>query len=100
MDLTPEKVKPFLDADQWALYRLIWDRFVASQMTSAVFQQTTAEIEANEGLFTATGTVPVFQGFMALYVEGVDDQENGDQEKGLPALSEGEILTLLGLTPK
>ncbi len=100
MDLTPEKVKVFLDADQWALYKLIWDRFVASQMASALFQQTTIEIQANESLFTATGTVPVFQGFMALYVEGLDDQENGELEKRLPALSEGEVLILLGLTPK
>ncbi|RPJ09740.1 MAG: type I DNA topoisomerase [Deltaproteobacteria bacterium] len=100
MDLTPEKVKRYLEDEQWALYKLIWDRFVASQMTSAVYHQTTVEIQAGEGLFTAVGTVPVFQGFMALYVEGVDDQDNGDQEKGLPALSEGEILALLGLASK
>jgi DNA topoisomerase-1 len=100
MDLEPEKVKGQLDKDQWALYKLIWDRFVASQMSSAVFLQTTVEIKANEGIFTAVGTVPVFQGFMALYVEGVDNSENGDQEKKIPALSEGEILELLGLTPR
>jgi len=100
MDLEPEKVKGQLDKDQWALYKLIWDRFVASQMSSAVFLQTTVEIKANEAIFTAVGTVPIFQGFMALYVEGVDNSENGDQEKKLPALSEGEILELLGLTPR
>jgi DNA topoisomerase-1 len=98
--LTPEKVKGYLDQDQWALYKLIWDRFVASQMTSALYHQTTVEIRAGEGLFTAVGTVPVFQGFMALYVEGVDDAENADQEKGLPSLSEGEALMLLSLTSK
>jgi DNA topoisomerase-1 len=69
-------------------------------MASAVFDQTTVEIKADEAIFTAVGTVPTFQGFMALYVEGVDNSENGDQEKGLPALSEGEILELLGLTPR
>jgi DNA topoisomerase-1 len=100
MALTPEKVKGFLEKDQWALYKLIWDRFVASQMSSAVFQQTTVEIQAGECIFTAVGTVPVFQGFLALYNEGKDDSENGDQEKILPALSEGEVLTLLGLTPR
>jgi DNA topoisomerase-1 len=100
MDLTPEKVRAYLDNDQWALYKLIWDRFVASQMTSAVYHQTTVEIQAGEGIFTAVGTVPVFQGFMALYVEGVDDAENGDQERGLPPLSEGEALLLLGLTAR
>ena len=100
MDLDPDKVQPYLDKDQWALYKLIWDRFVASQMTSAVFLQTTAEIQAGEGLFTASGSVPVFQGFMTIYVEGVDNRENGQENGKLPPLSEGEVLDLLGLTPK
>ena len=100
MDLDPDKVQAYLDKDQWALYKLIWDRFVASQMTSAVFLQTTAEIQAGEGLFTASGSVPVFQGFMTIYVEGVDNRENGEEDGKLPALSEGEVLDLLGLTPK
>jgi DNA topoisomerase I len=100
IDFEPEKVKPYLEKDQWALYKLIWDRFVASQMPSARFLQTTAEIKADDALFTAVGTVPVFQGFMALYVEGEDNQENGNGEKKLPPLSEGEILELLSLTPK
>ena len=100
MDLEPDKVKDYLDKDQWALYRLIWDRFIASQMPSATFLQTTAEIKADDAIFTAVGTVPVFQGFMALYVEGEDNQENGNGEKKLPPLSEGEVLELLGLTPK
>ena len=100
MDLTPDRVKGYLDKDQWALYKLIWDRFVASQMASAVFHQTTVEIQAGEALFTSVGTVPLFQGFMALYVEGVDDKENGDQEMRLPALSEGELLIFIGLAPR
>ena len=100
IEFEPEKVKAYLDKDQRALYKLIWDRFVASQMPSAVFLQTTAEIKADDALFTAVGTVPVFQGFMALYVEGEDNQENGNGEKKLPSLSEGEILELLGLTSK
>ncbi len=113
-DLEPDKIKEHLDKDQWALYKLIWDRFVASQMASAVFQQTTIEIKAGDAIFTAVGTVPTFQGFMALYVEGEDNSvpaarqglsadkqdENGDQAKKLPALSEGEVLELLGLTPR
>jgi DNA topoisomerase-1 len=100
IDLDPEKVKTYLEKDQWALYKLIWDRFVASQMASAVFLQTTVEIKADDAIFTAMGTVPIFQGFMALYVEGEDNRENGDQEKTLPALSEGEVLELLRLIPK
>jgi DNA topoisomerase-1 len=100
IDFEPDKVKSYLDKDQWALYKLIWDRFVASQMVSANFLQTTVEIKADDAIFTAVGTVPVFQGFMALYVEGEDNQENGNGEKKLPSLSEGEVLELLHLTPK
>jgi DNA topoisomerase-1 len=100
IDLEPDKVKSYLDKDQWALYKLVWDRFVASQMPSALFLQTTVEIKADDALFTAVGTIPVFQGFMALYVEGEDNRDNGNGEKKLPSLSEGEVLELLGLTPK
>jgi len=100
IDLEPDQVKAYLDKDQGALYKLIWDRFVASQMPSAIFLQTTVEIKADDAIFSAVGTVPVFQGFMALYVEGEDNQENGNGEKKLPSLSEGEVLELLGLTPK
>jgi DNA topoisomerase-1 len=100
MELEPEKIQSHLDKDHRALYKLIWDRFVASQMASALFLQTTIEIEAGEGIFNAAGSVPLFMGFMALYVEGEDNHENGDGESKLPALKEGEILELLGLTPR
>ncbi len=100
IEMEPEKVKSYLDKDQEALYKLIWDRFVASQMPSADFLQTTVEIKADDGVFTAVGTVPVFQGFMALYMEGEDNQENGNGEKKLPPLTEGEALELLALTPR
>jgi DNA topoisomerase-1 len=106
IDLEPEKLKDRLEKDDWALYKLVWDRFVSSQMVSAVFQQTSVEIKADEGLFTAVGTTPTFQGFMTLYVEGEDNRLSGDkeeredQERTLPPLSEGEALDLLSLTPK
>jgi DNA topoisomerase-1 len=105
IDLDPDKMKSILDKDQWALYKLIWDRFVASQMASAVFLQTTVEIKASEGIFTVAGSVPVFPGFMALYVESEDNQisagkQSEEEEKKLPRLSEGEVLELLGLTPR
>ena len=100
MEMDPEKAKAYLDKDQTALYRLIWDRFVASQMASAVFLQTTLEIQAGEGMFNAVGTVPIFQGFMSLYTEAEDNHENGEQESKLPPLSEGETLALINLTPK
>jgi len=101
IDLEPEKVKDLLDKDHWALYKLIWDRFIASQMASAIFQQTTVEIKAADAIFNAVGTVPIFQGFMTLYVEGEDKQdEDGDQEKKLPVLSEGDVLELINLIPR
>jgi DNA topoisomerase-1 len=100
IEMEPDQVKSYLDKDQWALYKLIWDRFVASQMPSADFLQTTVEIRADDAVFTAVGTVPVFTGFMALYMEGEDNQENGNGEKKLPPLTEGENLDLLALTPR
>ncbi|MDO9350843.1 MAG: type I DNA topoisomerase, partial [Deltaproteobacteria bacterium] len=105
IDLDPDQMKSILDKDQWALYKLIWDRFVASQMASAVFLQTTVEIKASEGIFTAAGSVPVFLGFMALYVESEDNhisaaKQSEEEEKKLPRLSEGEVLESLGLTPR
>ncbi len=105
IDLDPDQMKSILDKDQWALYKLIWDRFVASQMASAVFLQTTVEIKASEGIFTVAGSVPVFPGFMALYVESEDNhisaaKQSEEEEKKLPRLSEGEALELLGLNPR
>jgi len=106
IDFDPEKVKGYLDRDESALYKLIWDRFVASQMAPAVFLQTTVEIKADDGIFNAVGTVPTFLGFITLYVEGEDNhisngkQEESEEERRLPPLSEGEILELLGLNPK
>ncbi len=100
IEFEPEKLKERLDKDQWALYKLIWDRFVASQMAPAVFQQTTVEIKADEAIFSAVGTVPLFQGFMAIYIEAEENQEEKEEEKRLPPLSEGEALELMSLTSK
>ncbi len=99
MELEPEKIKPHLTKDQFELYKLIWDRFVASQMAPARFLQTQVEIKSDEAIFSATGSIPLFLGFMALYVESEDNHEEG-KEESLPPLSEGEILDLLALTPK
>ncbi len=105
IDLEPEMIKFHLTQEEYALYKLIWDRFVASQMASATFLQTTVEIKASEAIFTATGSVPIFPGFMALYVESEDNHfsSNGkadEEERKLPRLSEGEVLELLDLIPK
>jgi DNA topoisomerase I len=95
MSRLPKKVASFLQPDQAKLYELIWTRMIASQMESALLERTTVEIEAKAGARTldlrATGQVVRFDGFLKLYQEGKDDEE--DEESGrLPALAEGEAL--------
>jgi DNA topoisomerase I len=96
----PESIARYLDKDALALYTLIWNRFVSSQMMPAVYDRTTVDIEAADyTIFRATGQVMKFDGFMRVYIEGQDD--NAEDEDGtLPALTEGEILKLLGLEPE
>jgi len=100
IELEPEQIRSHLHKDQFDLYKLIWDRFVASQMASARFLHTQVEIRSDEAIFNATGATPLFPGFMVLYMESEDNHENGGQEGTLPLLSEGEVLELLALIPK
>jgi len=100
LELSPEKVRDYLRPDQWSLYKLIWERFIASQMRPALFDQTTIKIRADGHLFLATGSIMKFAGFTAIYVEGKDDQE-GEEEGGiLPPLNPGEELELVDLVSK
>ena len=100
----PDKMKKYLENDQFKLYRLIWNRFVASQMNPAVIDQTSIDITADSYTFRATGLVVKFPGFMAVYIEEKsEDQQPAEDENGeavLPPLTEGEPLTLLKLDPK
>jgi len=96
----PESLKPYLDKDQLALYTLIWQRFVASQMTPAVIDMTGADINAGRHTFRATGQVVKFRGFMAVYTEGKDEAEKPEDSKALPPLTEGEALEVKGIEPK
>src|SRR5579884_3315517 len=93
----PASLKDLLPSEQYRLYKLIWDRFVASQMASAELDQTTVDISAGEFLFRANGSVVVFAGCMVLYTEGRDDQE--ERESKLPPLSKREVLSLIQLLP-
>src|SRR5215468_10790350 len=98
----PDQVAPYLEKDELALYRLIWQRFVASQMMPAVFDQTTIDISAGEKYtFRATGSVIKFDGFLAVYEEGKDEKDEDDEERAakLPKVEKGETLRLLALTP-
>ena len=97
----PETVEQYLEKDAFRLYDLIWKRFVASQMNPALFDQTAFDIIAGPYLFRATGQIMKFPGFIAVYMEGVDEEQAKDEEENptLPALSEGEKLILQGLDP-
>jgi len=103
---TPDDLKPYLGEDELKLYRLIWTRFVASQMNPAVYDQTTIEISAKDYLFRENGRVLKFDGFLRVYEESTDDdihaKPTGDEEDdiALPPLTVGEKLRLLDVTPR
>ena len=86
MTYHPETVRAYLTPDQFYLYRLIWNRFVASQMTPATFDDTTVDITAGDYLFRAKGSVPKFAGWLAVYGQGTDEAEESERtERPAPA---------------
>src|SRR6202453_1191185 len=104
---TPEDLAPYLQEDELKLYRLIWMRFVASQMMPAVFDQTTIDVAAKgkDGanyMFRATGSVPKFKGFLEVYEEGKDQKDSDDDElkNRLPLVTEGEELRFKAIEPE
>ena len=97
----PERIAQTLNRDQERLYKLIWQRFVASQMAPAVFDVVTVDIAARNYTFRATGSTMKFDGFLRVYSEGKDDNKVEDEEKQpLPPLTEAQMLKLLALIPK
>ena len=94
----PDSIKKSLTPDQYKLYKLIWSRFVASQMSDAVLDTTAADIDANGYVFRATGTSVAFPGFLALYEESRDEQN--EAEAPLPTLNEGDVTLFKGLEEK
>ncbi|HXG51222.1 MAG TPA: type I DNA topoisomerase [candidate division Zixibacteria bacterium] len=105
MDYAPERVRRFLKRDAFQLYQLIWDRFVASQMVPALYDQTAFEIPVREAVFRATGQQVKFDGFMRVYIEGAEpdgaaDGEDQEADGILPDLQKGESLKLLSMEPK
>ena len=94
IELTPEKIKDSLTPEQFKLYRLIYNRFIASQMSVAVYDTITANIDTNteNGVynFRASGQTLKFKGFMTLYVEDKDEKDNEDDETSIPELQQGE----------
>ena len=89
IDLTPESIKDSLTKDQYKLYNLIYNRFLASQMAAAVYDTVSVKIDANEYSFKANGQSLKFKGFMALYVESKDTEEK-EEENNIPELIENE----------
>ncbi|BCU82083.1 DNA topoisomerase 1 [Polycladomyces abyssicola] len=96
---TPSQVKPYLSRDQYRLYKLIWERFVASQMAPAVLDVISCEVHAGDAVFRATGSKVKFPGFMKVYVEGNDDNQK-EEDKLLPPLEEGQVLKKKSIEPK
>ncbi|MGG3525614.1 DNA topoisomerase I [Bacillus pseudomycoides] len=95
----PEELKSFLSRDQHRLYKLIWERFVASQMASAVMDTVTAKLINNNVQFRASGSVVKFSGFMKVYVESKDDGAE-EKDKMLPPLEIGETVFSKDMDPK
>jgi DNA topoisomerase-1 len=101
---TPESVRRYLDDDMFKLYQMIWQRFVASQMVPAVFDQTTIDVAAGDYTFRATGSVQKFDGYLAAYQAVKEEEEKEDAEdaesRTLPRVNEGEKLRLEKIRPE
>ena len=93
---TPEMMKQYLTADEYKLYKAIWNRFVASQMADAIYDTVTIDIQANNYMFRATGSTLKFDGFMKVY--SIQDEDT--KEPKLPVLSENDILNLIRIVPE
>lgn len=97
---TPDSIKKYLEKDELKLYELIWKRTLACQMAQAILDQVGVDITANDYTFRATGQTIRFSGFMQVYMEGQDDEEEEDEEGILPILTEGEHPKLKKLLPE
>ena len=99
ISIKPDEIKSSVTAEQYKLYKLIWERFMASQMTPAIYKTMTVDISANDYLFKSTGSQIKFPGFMTLYIESTDDNSTADKDVLLPDLKEKQILKLDELLP-
>lgn len=95
----PESMKPFLSRDQFRLYKLIWERFASSQMSSAVLDTMTVDLQTGSAVFRAAGSKVKFPGFMKVYVEGNDDGTE-EEHRFLPALAAGDEVGAEAIEPK
>ena len=95
----PSEIAGSLSPDQLKLYTLIWNRFLASQMESAILDQTAVDVSVGDYIFRANGSIIKFDGFIAVYMEGHDEDEEDEKEGLLPEMSEGQKLKLLSIDP-
>src|SRR5207253_4451806 len=104
LDFDPETIKDHLTREEYNLYKLIWDRFVGSQMKPALFDVTDVDIANGPYTLRASGEVLKFPGFLAIFQDAArsdeDEDENVDNDKALPAMTEGDALKLLNLDTK
>ena len=103
VEFTPERVKPFLKPEDFNLYKMIFERFVASQMKPALFDVTDADIKNGDTTFRASGEVLRFPGFLSVLKEVAEEDEgepDQDNSKALPQMAEGEVMKLLNLEKK
>ena len=98
--ITPDSIKDSLTTDQYKLYKLIYNRFLASQMTSAVYDTINVDIDVNKYNFKASGQNLKFKGFMILYVEGKDNEQEDEENTSIPLLEVGQELKKKKLEPK
>jgi DNA topoisomerase-1 len=102
-EFDPEKIKDFLTREEYNLYKMIWERFVASQMKPALFDVTDVDIANGPHTFRASGEVLKFPGYLAVFQDATsedEDEEKAENEKALPAMNEGDVLELLNLDTK
>ncbi|MDO4581136.1 MAG: type I DNA topoisomerase [Bacillota bacterium] len=106
VERTPAMLKPFLTTQQYKLYKLIWERFVASQMAPALYDVTTVEVSAGKYLFRASGQIVRFAGYTQVYSEGKEESgaaansANGDDLSVVASVEQGQILPFNSLEPK
>ena len=100
LDLPPGEVAGALTSEELKLYRLIWERFVASQMNPAIYDVVTADIRAGEAGYRASGSTVKFPGYLAVYGVSEDDEEEKEGSGVMPPLAEGETLRLVSLLPE
>ncbi len=99
-ELDPAKIRKSLSVDQYRLYKLIWNRYIASQMSAAEISTVAVETKAGGYIFHSTGSTVKFQGFLAVYEESTDDESTADREHLLPEIEEGELLEPSEIIPE